>query len=210
MYKKQKCPECGKEELVKIVFGLPAPELFELADKGLVKLGGCCVPIDFRGNRNNYYCNNCDEEIEVYPHDIIFEYKVNSAWGEPIFRLTISKAKDFNVEYSSFDENGIEGIGTISNEQINELLEKYIELFEIKEIPMPPVLDGVENNFYFKYKRKKQRLTTFNIDYYYEQQNAPEESKLVIEFLKELFDLLKKNKIKENLLYYLLFNEEDE
>lgn len=83
-YTKQKCPICKKEELVKIVYGLPAPELFELADKGLVKLGGCCVPIDFRGNRNNYYCNNCEKDIEVYPYDIIFEYKVNSAWGEPI------------------------------------------------------------------------------------------------------------------------------
>lgn len=209
MYKKELCPECGKEELVKIVYGFPAPELFELADKGLVKLGGCCVPIDFRSNRKNYYCNNCDKEIEVYPYDIIFEYKVNSAWGEPIFRLTISKAEEFNVEFSSFDENGIEGIGSISNEQINELLEKYIKLFDIEEIPMSPVLDGVENSFYFKYKRKKKRLTTFNIDYYNEQENAPDEAKIIIEFVKELFNLLNKNNIKENLLYYLLFNEDE-
>lgn len=209
MYKKEICPKCGKEELVKIVYGFPAPELFELADKGLVKLGGCCVPIDFRSNRNNYYCNNCDEEIEVYPHDIIFEYKVNSAWGEPIFRLTITKENDFNVEFSSFDEKSIEGIGTISNEQLNELLEKYIDLFEIKDIPMSPVLDGVENNFYFKYKRKKKRLTTFNIDYYYGQDDIPNEAKIVIDFLIELFNLLRKNNIKENLMYYLLFNEEN-
>ena len=209
MYKKELCPECGKEELVKIVYGFPAPELFELADKGLVKLGGCCVPIDFRSNRKNYYCNNCDKEIEVYPYDIIFEYKVNSAWGEPIFRLTISKSEEFNVEFSSFDENGIEGIGSISNEQINELLEKYIKLFDIEEIPMSPVLDGVENSFYFKYKRKKKRLTTFNIDYYNEQENAPDEAKIIIEFIKELFNLLNKNNIKENLLYYLLFNEDE-
>lgn len=75
---------------------------------------------------------------------------------------------------------------------------------------MPSVLDGVENNFYFKYKRKKQRLTTFNIDYYNEQETAPDEAKIVIEFIKELFNLLNKNNIKEDLLYYLLFNEEDD
>ena len=89
------------------------------------------------------------------------------------------------------------------------MLEKYIDLFEIKDIPMSPVLDGVENNFYFKYKRKKKRLTTFNIDYYYGQDDIPNEAKIVIDFLIELFDLLRKNNIKENLMYYLLFNEEN-
>lgn len=209
MYKKRKCPKCGKEELVKIVYGFPASELFELADKGLVKLGGCCVPIDFRGNGNNYYCNNCEEEIEVYPNDIIFEYKVSSAWGEPIFRLSISNDKDLNLELLSFDENGIDFIGKISVEQIEKLYEKYINLFEIKDIPMSPVLDGVENNFYFKYKRKKKRLITFNIDYYYGQKDAPQEAKIVIDFLIELFNLLKENNINENLISYLLFNEDN-
>ena len=89
------------------------------------------------------------------------------------------------------------------------MLEKYIKLFDIEEIPMSPVLDGVENSFYFKYKRKKKRLTTFNIDYYNEQENAPDEAKIIIEFIKELFNLLNKNNIKENLLYYLLFNEDE-
>ena len=40
--KEEKCPECGGKGL-EIVYGLPAPELFERAERGEVVLGGCCV-----------------------------------------------------------------------------------------------------------------------------------------------------------------------
>ncbi len=35
------CPGCGREESVPIVWGMPAGDSFELAERGLVSLGGC-------------------------------------------------------------------------------------------------------------------------------------------------------------------------
>ncbi|MGY1741166.1 MULTISPECIES: hypothetical protein [unclassified Blastococcus] len=35
------CPQCGREESVPIVWGLPAGDSFDLAERGLVALGGC-------------------------------------------------------------------------------------------------------------------------------------------------------------------------
>jgi len=38
--------------VIPIVYGYPGPELFEQAEKGLVKLGGCCVEPD----NPEWYC----------------------------------------------------------------------------------------------------------------------------------------------------------
>ena len=49
-----KCPNCGNK-MVEIVYGMPAPETFEKAEKGEVFLGGCMIEDD----RPEYHCNNC-------------------------------------------------------------------------------------------------------------------------------------------------------
>lgn len=51
----KQCPKCGKN-LVEIVYGMPAPELFEAAERGEVILGGCC----FSGDDPKYHCKNCN------------------------------------------------------------------------------------------------------------------------------------------------------
>jgi hypothetical protein len=38
------CPGCGREDSVPMVWGLPGPDLMELAERGLVALGGCMLP----------------------------------------------------------------------------------------------------------------------------------------------------------------------
>ncbi|WP_205884722.1 hypothetical protein, partial [Escherichia coli] len=35
------CPGCGRDESVPIVWGMPSGDLFDLAERGLVSLGGC-------------------------------------------------------------------------------------------------------------------------------------------------------------------------
>lgn len=42
-----KCPKCGGK-VVKIVYGEPSPELFEMADRKEVVLGGCCIQKEIR------------------------------------------------------------------------------------------------------------------------------------------------------------------
>lgn len=37
------CPGCGREESIPIVWGMPSGDLFELAERGLVVLGGCLL-----------------------------------------------------------------------------------------------------------------------------------------------------------------------
>ena len=57
------CPKCGKpDNVVKIVFGLPTPELTKQADAGEVALGGCCMPGPEDPSRN-YKCKTCNEEF---------------------------------------------------------------------------------------------------------------------------------------------------
>jgi hypothetical protein len=49
------CPQCGSEQTVPIVYGLPGDELLKEAEQGEVELGGCCM----RGNDPNWVCREC-------------------------------------------------------------------------------------------------------------------------------------------------------
>ena len=37
-----RCPACESTETIGIMYGLPAPEMFRMAEEGLIRLGGCC------------------------------------------------------------------------------------------------------------------------------------------------------------------------
>jgi transcription elongation factor Elf1 len=45
------CPQCGSQDVVPIVYGLPGPELMEAAARGEVMLGGCVLGLQNRGCR---------------------------------------------------------------------------------------------------------------------------------------------------------------
>jgi hypothetical protein len=51
------CPKCGNR-LAEYVFGLPIPEVMELAEDGYAILEGCCVS----GDEPRYHCNHCDKD----------------------------------------------------------------------------------------------------------------------------------------------------
>ncbi len=49
------CPTCGSRRAVPIVYGYPTSELFEVAERGEVRLGGCVI-----GNESpDYECRDC-------------------------------------------------------------------------------------------------------------------------------------------------------
>jgi hypothetical protein len=56
--RKRKCPSCKSEQVIPIVYGMPAMELVRQAEKGLVELGGCCVD----ANNPNWKCKACGKE----------------------------------------------------------------------------------------------------------------------------------------------------
>ena len=37
------CPECGSSNVVPVLYGYPAPEAVEEAERGTIVLGACCV-----------------------------------------------------------------------------------------------------------------------------------------------------------------------
>ena len=52
------CPKCKSLNVVSIIYGMPAPELAEDAEKGNVILGGCVIHEDAR----EYHCKKCNHE----------------------------------------------------------------------------------------------------------------------------------------------------
>ncbi len=51
------CPECDAgKSIIPIVYGKPGRELMERAERGEVKLGGCCVTEE----SPRHYCRDCD------------------------------------------------------------------------------------------------------------------------------------------------------
>ena len=52
------CTFCGSENVVKIIYGRPGEELFEAAERGEVKLGGCVIMKD----SPHWYCKDCEHK----------------------------------------------------------------------------------------------------------------------------------------------------
>lgn len=54
------CPECGsgKDEVIPIIYGMPAPELAEAEARGEVILRGCTVSVD----DPQWHCKACGHE----------------------------------------------------------------------------------------------------------------------------------------------------
>jgi hypothetical protein len=56
-----KCPNCGSANVIRIIYGLPTAEAGSLAEKGKIKLGGCCIT----GNDPTHYCTDCKCEFKT-------------------------------------------------------------------------------------------------------------------------------------------------
>lgn len=52
---KPKCPNCGSENVVPIMYGVPTPEMVERSAKGEIKLGGYAVGPDMP----DWSCKDC-------------------------------------------------------------------------------------------------------------------------------------------------------
>lgn len=77
------CPQCKSNNIIPIMYGMPAPEAFEEAEKGNLKLGGCIVYIG--GGQPDRYCKDCEHEWCV--EDFLVEditkvrFRYWSNWG---------------------------------------------------------------------------------------------------------------------------------
>ncbi|MFI5324079.1 MAG: hypothetical protein ACHQ6U_11270 [Thermodesulfobacteriota bacterium] len=50
------CPYCNSDDVIEIVYGLPADETVETAKRGEILLGGCVI----EEGSPNLYCKSCD------------------------------------------------------------------------------------------------------------------------------------------------------
>ncbi len=57
----KRCPACGSEKIIPIVYGLPVPAANDAAEAGEIMLGGCCLS----GRDPRWVCRACD--TFVYP-----------------------------------------------------------------------------------------------------------------------------------------------
>jgi hypothetical protein len=55
MAQKKKCPNCGKQTGVRLLYGLPGGEMIEQAERGEIILGGCCLA----GADPDWKCTSC-------------------------------------------------------------------------------------------------------------------------------------------------------
>ena len=57
----EKCPKCQKsDQVIPIMFGFPGPEMLEAAERGEIKLGGCCIS---PGTDPEFHCKRCDYDF---------------------------------------------------------------------------------------------------------------------------------------------------
>ncbi|HUP17107.1 MAG TPA: hypothetical protein VM848_13785 [Acidimicrobiia bacterium] len=59
VYRSSKCPNCGEQRLVPIVYGYPSESLLERWREGVVELGGCMVS-DFNPP---LHCKSCQHDV---------------------------------------------------------------------------------------------------------------------------------------------------
>ncbi|MFA5890832.1 MAG: hypothetical protein WDA27_07765 [Actinomycetota bacterium] len=60
-----RCPTCGRNELIPIVYGLPLGDLFERSEAGEIALGGCTVSPDAPAQ----LCKNCAARVGRLAHN---------------------------------------------------------------------------------------------------------------------------------------------
>lgn len=56
---KKKCPVCGSNDIVKILYGMPTYETFQAAERGEISLGGCCIS----DNDPKWHCRACGKDF---------------------------------------------------------------------------------------------------------------------------------------------------
>lgn len=54
----KKCPKCGSNNVINIIYGMPSYELFLESEKGKVRLGGC----EIIEGCSEYACKDCNHE----------------------------------------------------------------------------------------------------------------------------------------------------
>ncbi len=98
---RKKCPACGSNDTVKILYGEPTYEAVEAAERGEFVLGGCCIS-DISPTR---HCKACGQEFRggnlfSLVDMISFEFFVGGYFGSSHFIYIDGKRKNKLIRYA--------------------------------------------------------------------------------------------------------------
>lgn len=98
---KKKCPACGLTDTVKILYGLPSYEVFELVERREIVLGGCCVS----DNDPTRQCKACGQDFGVADSFSMlamtsFEFYVGGYFGDSHFVYINGRRKNKLIRYA--------------------------------------------------------------------------------------------------------------
>lgn len=149
--------------------------------------------------------SNLDLEIieckHFYGDDVILSYTLNNAWGRFIDGFMIADKKEYNIVLNGpfATENMKFTIPYEEIKKIKDILNKNNSVFNIKDIPMPSVLDGTEHEFYFASKKNIISFEAFNLWYWLEEDDVPKDVKVILSVVKEINKILKPYDLKIDL-----------
>jgi len=63
------CPACRHKTGVDILYGMPGPEAFEMAERHEIVLGGCCIDL----GAPERSCTTCGHEWRIKRKEVKFE-----------------------------------------------------------------------------------------------------------------------------------------
>ena len=204
MYQKEECPICSKKELIPIVYGFPGPELFEESEKGLVKLGGCCLPHPYYQGIIHYYCNSCKRNIKmgIKNNKYLFRTLIRGAFScnheEDV--LILDSKKD-NVILNPESEFCFKfSLPYEEIQKIKNILKENPYLLKMKNVPMPDnILDGTCHEFIIWDNRKLNYIETWNLWGWNKENCTSRNIKILLKVFDEIALILKKYEIQLSL-----------
>lgn len=129
---------------------------------------------------------------------ILFKYELDDAWGDTITEVDVIDMKKDNVRclYPCVSPYVKEGepsakIITLDDEKLNKIkniLAGHGEIFEIKEVEFPMILDGYINEFEFSAFGRTTQIRAFNIYEFRKRKSVNAEK--VIEIFDEIAEIL--------------------
>lgn len=203
MYQKEECPLCNKKELIPIVYGFPGPELFEESEKGLVKLGGCCLPHPHYQGIVYYYCNNCKKDIKmgIKNNKNIFRIlKKGAFYCEHEEDVLIIDSKKDNVILNPESEFCFKfSIPYEDIQRIKNIIKENPYILKMKDVPMPEyILDGTYNEFIIWDERKFNYIETWNLGKW-DDNCSSRNVKNLIKIFNKIAEILRKYEIQISL-----------
>lgn len=164
------CPNCGSNNTVEFVYGLPTYELFLEAEEGKVKLGGC---LRYQENSPDYYCKDCH-----------FEWTKQQA-----IDYTYNKIKAVKISYGQVRKDFYQ-----INIDMEDLLLSWEHLYEISlGEKIKPISRQTAGNFVQQLKR----VHLLNWDTAYRRSSATEGTQWQVEIMTDDDDPISKAGINE-------------